>query len=72
MKSIDGSYKVIRVQPDGQKVSVGAFSNVREAKRVIAALSEYWPGDYRILQPPLHDKTAEALYFATHGTDVCA
>ncbi len=45
------SYKVIRALPDGQRVSVGTFRDVEEARKVIVALSEYWPGDYRILQP---------------------
>lgn len=43
-------YKVIRVLPDGQDLAVGAFHDVREARRIIETLSEFWPGDYRILQ----------------------
>jgi len=44
-------YKVVRALPDGQHVSVGTFRNEKEARRIIESLSEYWPGDYRILQP---------------------
>ena len=44
-------YKVVRALPDGQRVSVGTFRNEKEARSIIESLSEYWPGDYRILQP---------------------
>jgi hypothetical protein len=59
MKKVAGRCKVIRALPDGQRVSVGVFSDVVEARKVIAALSEYWPGDYRILPAALREQSAE-------------
>ena len=50
MESTVAVIKVIRELPDGQSVSVGAYESVREARRMIESLSEYWPGDYRILR----------------------
>jgi hypothetical protein len=59
MKTAVELYKVIRALPDGQDVAVGAFEDVREARRIIQTLSEYWPGDYRILQPGSQDRKFE-------------
>lgn len=44
-------YKVVRALPDGQRVPVGTFDDVKDARKIVERLSEYWPGDYRILQP---------------------
>jgi hypothetical protein len=45
------TYKIVRELPDGQRVLVGSFEDVNEARKRIAALSEYWPGDYVIVRP---------------------
>ena len=50
MESMVAVFKVIRELPDGQRVLVGAYGDVREARKMIESLSEYWPGDYRILR----------------------
>jgi hypothetical protein len=44
-------YKVVRALPDGQRVPVGTFGDVKDARKIVETLSEYWPGDYRIVQP---------------------
>ena len=44
-------YKIVRTLPDGQRVLIGTFENVDEARKRVAALSEYWPGDYVIVRP---------------------
>jgi hypothetical protein len=44
-------YKVVRTLPDGQQVLIGTFSEMGEARKRVAAFSEYWPGDYAIEQP---------------------
>jgi len=43
------TYRIVRELPDGQRVLIGTFEDVREAR--IAAFSEYWPGDYVIVSP---------------------
>ena len=37
--------------PDGQRVLIGTFEDVSEARKRVAAFSEYWPGDYAIVSP---------------------
>ena len=49
-------YKIIRTLPDGQRVLIGTFEDVREAR--IAAFSEYWPGDY-VIVPPIYEQRAD-------------
>lgn len=44
-------YKIVRALPDGQRVLVGSFEDVNEARKCVAAFSEYWPGDYVIIRP---------------------
>jgi hypothetical protein len=48
---LERTYKIVRDLPDGQRVLVGSFKNVNEARKRIATLSEYWPGDYTIVRP---------------------
>jgi hypothetical protein len=43
------SYKVERTLPDSQRVLIGIFEGVSEARKRVAAFSEYWPGDYVIV-----------------------
>jgi hypothetical protein len=43
-------YKVMCTLPDGQRVLVGDFKDVNEARKLVAGLSEYWPGDYSIVR----------------------
>jgi hypothetical protein len=45
------TYKIVRTLPDGQRILVGSFDDVNEARKRIEALSEYWPGDYAIVRP---------------------
>jgi hypothetical protein len=44
------TYTVVRTLPDGQQVMIGTFEDVSEARKRVAAFSEYWPGDYAIEQ----------------------
>jgi hypothetical protein len=48
---VEGSYKIVRTLPDGQRILVGSFEDVNEARKRIEALSKYWPGDYVIVRP---------------------
>lgn len=48
---LERRYKIVRTLPDGQRVLIGTFEDVSEARKRIAAFSEYWPGDYTIVQP---------------------
>ncbi len=48
---LERPYKIVRTLPDGQRVLIGTFKDVAEARKQIAAFSEYWPGDYTIEQP---------------------
>ncbi len=48
--TMERPYKVERTQPDGQRVPVGTFKDVEEAKQQIAAFSEFWPGEYVIVR----------------------
>jgi hypothetical protein len=43
------AYKIVRTLQDGQRVQVGTFRDLSEAKGLVAALSEYWPGGYSIV-----------------------
>jgi len=45
------TYRIVRELPDGQRVLIGTFEDVREARKRVAAFSEYWPGDYVIVSP---------------------
>jgi len=57
---VEGTYKayeVIRTLADGQTVQVGTFQKLSEARGLIAALSEYWPGGYSIV-PSSKEKRA--------------
>lgn len=44
-------YKIVRRLPDGQRMLIGTFEDVGEARKRVAAFSEYWPGDYVIVSP---------------------
>lgn len=44
-------YKIVRRLADGQRVLIGTFEDVGEARKRVAAFSEYWPGDYVIVSP---------------------
>jgi hypothetical protein len=48
--TMERPYKVERTQPDGQRVPVGTYKNVDEARKQIAAFSEFWPGEYVIVR----------------------
>ena len=50
MENVLELYNVERAMPDGQLVRVGTFTDVQKAREIVEGLSEYWPGDYRILQ----------------------
>lgn len=58
MENVLELYKVERALPDGQLVRVGTFTDVQEARKIVEGLSEYWPGDYRILQADSPDAGA--------------
>ena len=47
-------YKIVRTLPDGQRVLIGTFEDVSEARKRVAAFSEYWPGDY-VIVPPIYE-----------------
>ena len=44
------AYEVVRKLEDGQSVPVGTFQRLSEARGLVAALSEYWPGGYSIVR----------------------
>ena len=48
-------FKVLRNLPEGEPVLVGAFEDVNEARKQIAAFCEYWPGDY-VIVPPKYER----------------
>jgi hypothetical protein len=54
---MEGHYKIVRTLPDGQRVLVGSFEDVNEARKRIEALSKYWPGDYVIVRPHYEPRT---------------
>jgi organic hydroperoxide reductase OsmC/OhrA len=35
---------------------IGTFEDVTEARKKVAAFSEYWPGDYTIERPPIEQR----------------
>jgi hypothetical protein len=43
------AYEIVRTLEDGQRVQVGTFKDLDEARGLVAALSEYWPGGYSIV-----------------------
>ena len=49
-------YKVVRTLLDGQQVLIGTFAQMSEARKRVAAFSEYWPGDYRVVQPRAEER----------------
>jgi hypothetical protein len=51
-------YKIIRTLPDGQRVLIGTFTDAGEARKRVAAFSEYWPGDY-VIVPPNYEQRAD-------------
>jgi hypothetical protein len=51
-------YKVVRTLPDRQRVLIGTFADVSEARKRVAAFSEYWPGDY-VIVPPIYEQRAD-------------
>jgi hypothetical protein len=50
------AYKVVRILEDGQEVFVAGHKNLTEAERLVASLSECWPGDYLIQGPHLSNR----------------
>jgi hypothetical protein len=44
-------YKIVRTMPDGLRLLIGSFADESEARKKVAAFNEYWPGDYKIVQP---------------------
>lgn len=46
---METTYKVVCTLKDGQRVPVASFEALGEARRLVAALSGYWPNDYAIL-----------------------
>lgn len=43
-------YTIVREVEDGQRVPVSTLESYDQAERLIRSLSEYWPGDYSILE----------------------
>jgi hypothetical protein len=58
---VEGTYKayeVVRTLEDGQRVQVGTFQELSEARGLIASLSEYWPGGYSIVPSSKQERSA--------------
>jgi hypothetical protein len=56
--TLERPYKIVRALPDGQRVLIGTYEDMREAKKRIADFSEYWPGDY-VIVPPTYEQRAD-------------
>jgi hypothetical protein len=55
---VERPYKIVRTLADGQRVLIGTFEDVSEARKRVAAFSEYWPGDY-VIVPPIYEQRAD-------------
>jgi len=55
---LERTYKIVRTLPDGQRVLIGTFEDVSEARKRVAAFSEYWPGDY-VIVPPIYEQRTD-------------
>ncbi len=42
-------YQIVRVLEDGARIAVSSLEDPEEARKLIASLNEFWPGDYSIL-----------------------
>lgn len=56
--TVERRYKVLRKLPDGEQLLIGRFEDMNEARRRVAAFSEYWPGDY-VIVPPKYEQAAD-------------
>jgi hypothetical protein len=56
--TLERPYTIVRTLPDGQRVLIGTFGDVGDARKRIAAFSEYWPGDY-VIVPPNYEQRAD-------------
>ena len=52
---LERPYKVVRTLPDGERLLVGTFEDANEARKRVAAFTEYWPGDY-VIVPPTYEQ----------------
>jgi hypothetical protein len=57
-RRVERPYKIVRTLPNGQRVLIGTFEDVSEARKRVAAFSEYWPGDY-VIVPPTYEQRAD-------------
>jgi hypothetical protein len=49
-RRIEKRYKIVRVLEDGERIPVSSLEDADEARRLIASLNEYWPGNYSMIQ----------------------
>ena len=49
VEGTDQAYEIVRTLEDGQRVQVATFQDLSEARGLVAALNEYWPGGYSIV-----------------------
>jgi hypothetical protein len=48
-RRIEKRYKIVRVLEDGERIPVSSLEDADEARRLIASLNEYWPGNYSMI-----------------------